>query len=163
MGKLINSIIDKEQNGQDPQIIIDFEQAKPTEEEKQIHEEVAKVLNKVPQILDKLFRYDGCEEFIRKAITTPGPETEEAAWNAVLPAVDQLQEFYDYSLELEGVFPKLLVALCPKNPKIRLLVNKLLQNNLLMFLILYFDLMMQKWLIQQFKMIFLIIVVLSIV
>jgi len=117
MGKLINSIIDKEQNGQAPQIIIDFEQAKPTEEEKQIHEEVAKVLNKVPQILDKLFRYDGCEEFIRKAITTPGPETEEAAWNAVLPAVDQLQEFYDYSLELEGVFPKLLVALCPKNPK----------------------------------------------
>ena len=41
--------------------------------------------------------------FFLKAITTPGPETEEAAWQAVLPAVDQLKEFYDFSLEL-GLF-----------------------------------------------------------
>ncbi len=54
---------------------------------------------------------------ILKAITTPGPETEEAAWNSVLPAVDQLQEFYDFSLELEACFPKLLVALCKNEPK----------------------------------------------
>jgi len=68
-------------------------------------------------ILDRLFKYDGCEEYIRKAITTPGEETEQAAWNAVLPAVDQLQEFYDFSLELEASFPKLLVALCKNEPK----------------------------------------------
>ena len=54
---------------------------------------------------------------IFQAITTPGPETEEAAWNAVLPAVDQLQEFYDFSIELENSFPKLLVALCKNDPK----------------------------------------------
>lgn len=54
---------------------------------------------------------------IIQAITSPGPETEEAAWNSVLPAVDQLQEFYDFSLELEAVFPKLLVALCKNEPK----------------------------------------------
>ena len=68
----------------------------------------------------KLTNYPGCEEHIRKvrsfsalpnrisipklsfpkAITTPGPENEDAAWNAVLPAVDQLKEFYDFSLEL---------------------------------------------------------------
>jgi len=68
-------------------------------------------------ILDKLFKYEGCEEFIRKAITTPGPETEQAAWQAVLPAVDQLQEFYEFSLELEKTFPKLLIALCKDDPK----------------------------------------------
>jgi hypothetical protein len=28
-----------------------------------------------------------------------------------------LQEFYDFSLELEAVFPKLLVALCKNEPK----------------------------------------------
>lgn len=37
---------------------------------------------------------------ILQAITNPSPETEEAAWNAILPAVDQLKEFYDFSNEL---------------------------------------------------------------
>jgi len=99
------------------EIFLDFENAKPSDEEKEIHSTVAAVLDKGPTILDKLLKYDGCEEYIRKAITTPGPETEEAAWNAVLPAVDQLQEFYDFSLELEACFPKLLVVLCRNDPK----------------------------------------------
>lgn len=99
------------------EIYIDFENAKPSDEEKEIHGTVSAVLDKGPQVLEKLFKYDGCEEYIRKAITTPGPETEEAAWNAVLPAVDQLQEFYDFSLELESSFPKLLIALCKNDPK----------------------------------------------
>jgi hypothetical protein len=91
--------------------------AQPSEEEREIYAAVSTVLDRAPVILDRLFKYDGCEEYIRKAITTPGPETEEAAWNAVLPAVDQLQEFYDFSLELESCFPKLLVALCKNDPK----------------------------------------------
>jgi len=99
------------------EIFLDFENAEPSDEEREIHSKVAAVLDKAPVILDKLFKYDGCEEYIRKAITTPGPETEEAAWNAVLPAVDQLQEFYDFSLELEASFPKLLIALCKNDPK----------------------------------------------
>jgi len=105
-------------SGQPPEeIFLDFENAQPSDEEKELHGNVAHVLNKGPIILDRLFHYDGCEEYIRKAITTPGPETEEAAWNSVLPAVDQLQEFYDFSLELEACFPKLLVALCKNDPK----------------------------------------------
>jgi len=111
-------ILDALNNDKKPEeIFLDFENAEPSEEEREIHSKVAAVLDKAPVILDKLFKYDGCEEYIRKAITTPGPETEEAAWNAVLPAVDQLQEFYDFSLELEGCFPKLLVALCKQDPK----------------------------------------------
>jgi len=78
---------------------------------------MAAVLDKSKVILDRLNNYTGCEEYIRKAITTPGPETEEAAWNAVLPAVDQLQEFFDYAMELEIWFPKLLVALCKDSSK----------------------------------------------
>jgi len=87
---------------------------------KKIHANVSAVLNKGPAILDRLSKYQGCEEFIRKAITTPGPETEEGAWEAVLPAVDELKTFYDFSLELEEVFPKLLVALCKTDPKANL-------------------------------------------
>jgi len=99
-------------------IFLDFDNAKPSsEDEKQVYETVAAVLVKGPSILEKLKNYAGCEEAIRKAITTPGAETEDAAWNAVVPAVEQLKEFYDFSLELESCFPKLLVALCKTDPK----------------------------------------------
>jgi len=113
MVKLLSAIQTKEAE----EIFVDFENAKPSEEEKELHSTVAAVLDKAPVILDRLFKYEGCEEYIRKAITTPGEETETAAWNSVLPAVDQLQEFYDFSLELESCFPKLLVALCKEDPK----------------------------------------------
>eukprot|EP01119_Soliformovum_irregulare_P008505 TRINITY_DN21627_c0_g1_i1.p1 TRINITY_DN21627_c0_g1~~TRINITY_DN21627_c0_g1_i1.p1 ORF type:complete len:314 (-),score=65.70 TRINITY_DN21627_c0_g1_i1:91-1032(-) len=114
MGKIIGAL-----NTGRPaeEIFLDFENAEPSNEEREIHSTVAAVLDKGPVILDRLFKYDGCEEFIRKAITTPGEEFEEAAWKAVLPAVDQLQEFYDFSLELEACFPKLLIALCKNEPK----------------------------------------------
>lgn len=102
------------------QIFIDFENAQPSEQEQELHRTVAEVLNKSPQILEKLLKYTGCEEFIRRAITTPGEETEMAAWEAVLPAVDQLQQFYEFSLDLEQCFPKLLVALCSNDPKVQL-------------------------------------------
>jgi len=105
-------------------IFIDFENARPSEEEQELHTQVSDVMNKSPQILDKLLKYTGCEEFIRKAITTPGAETEDAAWEAVLPAVDQLQQFYDFSIELEQCFPKLLVALCKSDPRSHLSSHK---------------------------------------
>eukprot|EP01087_Luapelamoeba_hula_P001130 TRINITY_DN10877_c0_g1_i1.p1 TRINITY_DN10877_c0_g1~~TRINITY_DN10877_c0_g1_i1.p1 ORF type:complete len:320 (-),score=44.35 TRINITY_DN10877_c0_g1_i1:120-1079(-) len=99
-------------------IVLNFEGAEPkSEDEQRIHAQVAAVLNKGPKILNLLTNYPGCEQQIRKAITSPGPENEEAAWNAVLPSVDQLKEFYDFSLELEECFPKLLVALCKDQPK----------------------------------------------
>jgi len=111
-------------------IFIDFENARPSEEEQELHTTVADVLNKSPHILDRLLKYTGCEEFIRKAITNPGPETEDTAWDAVLPAVDQLQQFYDFSIELEGCFPKLLVALCKNDPKSQLSSHKALAKQL---------------------------------
>jgi len=98
-------------------IFLDLANAVPTNEEKQTWDTVAAVLSKGPTILSKLQNYTGCEDYIRKAITTPGPETEEAAWQAVVPSVEQLKEFYDFSLELDSCFPKLLVALCKNNPK----------------------------------------------
>jgi len=109
MGQLLSLISGSERP---ENVFIDFEKATPSEEEAALFATVAEVLNKAPSILDRLRKYAGCEDYIRKAITTPGPETEDAAWEAVLPAVDQLQQFYDFSLELEQCFPKLLVALC---------------------------------------------------
>eukprot|EP01105_Mastigella_eilhardi_P028649 TRINITY_DN95_c0_g1_i1.p2 TRINITY_DN95_c0_g1~~TRINITY_DN95_c0_g1_i1.p2 ORF type:complete len:283 (+),score=107.62 TRINITY_DN95_c0_g1_i1:228-1076(+) len=65
-----------------------------------------------PRVAYRLARY-----LRKQAITSPSPENEDAAWNKVLPAVDQLQEFYEFSLQLEKSFPKLLVALCRDDPK----------------------------------------------
>jgi len=127
MGQLL-SLISGSENAE--KIFIDFENARPSDEEQELHSTVANVLNKSPQILDKLLKYTGCEEFIRKAISNPGPETEDAAWEAVLPAVDQLQQFYDFSIELEQCFPKLLVALCSNDPKAQLSSHKALAKQL---------------------------------
>jgi len=99
-------------NANVPDFVVDFENAQPSDEERDLYDKIGQVLERSQPILDKLLKYSGCEEYIRKAITTPGPETEEAAWNAVLPAVDQLQEFFDYAMELEIWFPKLLTSLC---------------------------------------------------
>jgi len=116
MGGLLSLLTSDASRGSD--IIIDFEKAEPqTDEERAIHSSVASVLSKGPDILEQLQNYPGCEEFIRKAITNPGPENEEAAWSNVLPAVEQLKEFYDFSRELEDCFPKLLLALCRANPE----------------------------------------------
>jgi len=111
MGKLIGGT----STGED--FFVDFENAKASEQESELNDKLSLILDKASFILEKLFRYSGCEEYIRKAITTPGSETEEAAWNSVLPAVDQLQEFFDYAMELEACFPKLLIALCKDSAK----------------------------------------------
>ena len=118
MGSLISYI---SQGNHSEDIFLDFEKAVPqSEEEKQVFDSVSQVLNKGPDILERLSTYPGCEEAIRKAITNPSEEAEEAAWEAVLPAVEELKEFYDFSLELEEVFPRLLVTLCKDSPKANL-------------------------------------------
>mmetsp|Transcript_20039 Transcript_20039/g.29797 ORF Transcript_20039/g.29797 Transcript_20039/m.29797 type:complete len:311 (+) Transcript_20039:58-990(+) len=101
-------------------IFIDFENVEASPEEKDIFDSVKKVLDQVPEVLERLHSYKGCEDTIRKAITSPTEDTEQAAWDAVLPAVQQLKEFYDFSLELEKCFPKLLAALCKDDPKVML-------------------------------------------
>lgn len=118
MGSLISYI----HNGPPSEdIFLDFEKAVPqSDEEKEVHANVGAVLNKGPDILERLQKYTGCEEQIRKAITTPSEETEQAAWVAVLPAVEELKEFYDFSIELEECFPRLLVVLCKNDPKANL-------------------------------------------
>mmetsp|Transcript_26910 Transcript_26910/g.65425 ORF Transcript_26910/g.65425 Transcript_26910/m.65425 type:complete len:319 (+) Transcript_26910:135-1091(+) len=114
MGALLSAM----KQGREPlAIFLDFENSEPGEAEKELYEICNEVLQRGPDILKKLLNYQGCEEYIRKAITTPTPENEEAAWHAVLPAVDQLQEFFDFATELENIFPMLLVALCDQDPK----------------------------------------------
>jgi len=129
MGQLLTLVSGTGDVGED--VIVDFENAKPkTEEEQQVYSVVAAVLDRTVGVLQQLENYTGCDEFIRKAISSPGKENEEAAWNVVVPAVEQLKEFYDYSLELESCFPKILTALCRTDPKTNLINQQALAKQL---------------------------------
>lgn len=48
-----------------------------------------------------------------QAMSNPNTESEEAAWNAVLPAVDQLKKFYDFSNELRAALSHSTLSLSP--------------------------------------------------
>ena len=54
----------------------------------------------------------GASKEIREAITKPTPENETAAWETIMPLVLKLKSFYDFSLKLELIVPKILHELC---------------------------------------------------
>lgn len=74
--------------------------AQPTSIEKEVYEEVQKVLLKSESILEELQFYKGAGKEIREAISTPTEECQMRAWQAVLPLVEKLKRFYLFSLEL---------------------------------------------------------------
>jgi hypothetical protein len=58
------------------------------------------VIEPADRLLDSLRSYSGCGEYIRKAISSPSRESEEAAWNAVCPSVGQLKQYYELAMQL---------------------------------------------------------------
>jgi len=81
-------------------------------EELDIYNAVKEILDKKDEILNTLTAYEGCNAVIHKAITEPCKENEEAAWDQLIPAVDNLKIMYEYSNQLEEVAPRLLAPLC---------------------------------------------------
>jgi len=116
MGLLISLIQGDDKNSEF--VFVDFENAEPNgAEEKEVYEATRQCLDKAPEILGSLEKYEGCEDLIKNAIQNPSPEAVEAAWEALLPHIDKLKEYYDYSLELEECFPRLLQTLCKNDPQ----------------------------------------------
>ncbi|KAJ3213192.1 Protein fam49a [Dinochytrium kinnereticum] len=93
---------------------VDLE-ARPTQDESQLFNYASDVLSPTGYLLDLLRGYQGCGDAIRKAISNPSRETEEAAWNVVSPAVATLKDFYSFSQKIEDLLPRLLVYLCNGN------------------------------------------------
>jgi len=104
------------------EVFVDFENSKPASpEEQEIFGRVEPLLERSVDILRRIEVYgkvegEGCGELIRKAINQPNEETQNAAWTAVLPMVDQLRVFYEYSTALEQAIPDILRALCKASP-----------------------------------------------
>jgi hypothetical protein len=70
---------------------------------------------------------------IEQAISAPGTDAEKSAMKALLPAVLLLKDLFDYSKELETLFPKLLTALMkddPNNPNPALATQQALAKQL---------------------------------
>uniref|UniRef100_A0A8C1W194 Family with sequence similarity 49 member Ba n=2 Tax=Cyprinus carpio TaxID=7962 RepID=A0A8C1W194_CYPCA len=108
MGNLIKVLTrDIDNNGGN--FFLDFENAKPTEAEKRVWEEVNEVLTEAMSVLQDLQSYSGAGEAIRQAIQHPNDErVQESAWAAVVPLVGKLKKFYEFSLKLEDALQGLL-------------------------------------------------------
>ncbi|KAK7592870.1 hypothetical protein V9T40_007622 [Parthenolecanium corni] len=114
MGKLL-SLLSRDDSCCSPQkydVFLDFENAQPSEVERQVYEEVQKVLRRSESILEELQCYKGAGREIREAISTQNEECQLRAWQAVIPLVEKLKRFYLFSVELEEVVTKILAELC---------------------------------------------------
>ncbi|XP_075225691.1 CYFIP-related Rac1 interactor B [Lycorma delicatula] len=115
MGKLLSLLARDDSNCCSPQkydVFLDFENAQPTEGEREVFEEVQHVMSSAETILEELAVYKGAGREIREAISSPTEETQHRAWVTVVPLVTKLKRFFDFSLELEEVVPKILGELC---------------------------------------------------
>uniref|UniRef100_T1JF15 CYRIA/CYRIB Rac1 binding domain-containing protein n=1 Tax=Strigamia maritima TaxID=126957 RepID=T1JF15_STRMM len=96
-----------------PDIFVDFENAQPTDSERETYESAESVLRNSVEILLELHQYKGAGNEIREAIANPrSGNLQERAWQVVIPLVSKLKRFYEFSLELEMIVPKILWQLC---------------------------------------------------
>lgn len=75
------------------------------------YDEVQELLKKCWDVRESINQYKGCQELARAAMSKPSAETEKAAFEGLLKAVESIRMFFDFSRELEKIFPKLMNAL----------------------------------------------------
>lgn len=80
-------------------------------EYKGTHTQVENVLEQSKAVYARIEEYKGCQELARAAMSKPSEDTELAAFNGLLQAVESIATFYNYSHDLGEVFPGLLNCL----------------------------------------------------
>uniref|UniRef100_A0AAY4F116 CYRIA/CYRIB Rac1 binding domain-containing protein n=1 Tax=Denticeps clupeoides TaxID=299321 RepID=A0AAY4F116_9TELE len=113
MGNLLKVLTREIENY--PHFFLDFENAQPTDCERDVWNQVNTVLQDSESILSGLQAYKGAGQEIRDAIQNPNDMLlQERAWNSVCPLVIRLKKFYAFSLRLEKALQSLLESLtCP--------------------------------------------------
>ncbi|KAF2367128.1 Protein of unknown function DUF1394 [Trinorchestia longiramus] len=86
--------------------------AVPSDSEVELCEAVSQVLDTSCAIIKDLQQYKGAAKEIREAISDPGGDCQRRAWEAVMPLVQKLFEFYTFSHQLEEILPRVLLQLC---------------------------------------------------
>ncbi|NXS47003.1 FA49A protein, partial [Balaeniceps rex] len=113
MGNLLKVLTREIENY--PHFFLDFENAQPTDGEREVWNQISAVLQDSESMLADLQAYKGAGQEIRDAIQNPNDiQLQEKAWNSVCPLVVRLKRFYEFSLRLEKALQSLLESLtCP--------------------------------------------------
>ncbi|KAG0050547.1 Protein fam49a [Gryganskiella cystojenkinii] len=107
-----NELVNRDADSKVPDVQLDFEDSTLTEEDLESYSNMLQALEPTANLLDLLRNYEGCGDYIRQAIGSPGTEAETEAWNHVRPAVEKLKMFYHYSTSIENCLPQILQTLC---------------------------------------------------
>ena len=95
---------------------LDFEDKEPNgEKESEVFSQVKPLLDRTGEILEQLKSYTGCAEYIKLAVRTPSTENDISAWNAVVPAVNMLKDFFEYYSAFKDGLIQLLEYACKDN------------------------------------------------
>lgn len=112
MGNILK-LLGRDEPPDNPRVYIDFEDAQPTDEEREVFDRTADILKELDSILEDVQKYSGAGEEIRQAITSPRDnDLQQLAWGAVCPLVARLKKYYEFSIKLDKVNQELLNALC---------------------------------------------------
>jgi len=79
--------------------------------ESKAYKKVQLLLERKEQVFTSIEEYKGCQELARAAMSKPSDKTEMAAFEGLLLAVDSIAQFYQFSKDMEKVFPDLLKKL----------------------------------------------------
>jgi len=90
---------------------ITLSEQEPEPDERKAFDEVKEVLDEKKQVRESIEQYKGCQELARAAMSKPSDETEMAAFEGLLLAVDSICQFFNFAKDLERVFPTLLKKL----------------------------------------------------
>lgn len=122
MGQLVSWM--RSSGESDVFIDLDSADVEPSEKESALYQRVAQSLERSRKILAEIDDYKGCQDLARKAMANATKENEEAAFMALLGAVNSIKIFFDFAKELEDIFPTVLDSLAqPSDNK-----NHSLQN-----------------------------------
>jgi len=90
--------------------------SRPGPSEEKVFARVQESLSKIPHNMKLIEDYTGCQELARKAMSSPSPENEKAAFEGLLGAVESISSFFNFTKELEAVVPDLLTTMASAPP-----------------------------------------------
>jgi len=99
------------------ELSLDFEGAKPSDDESKVYKDVEEALKDSKSVLQHIVDYEGCQSLVRTATKDPSRENEQAAFEGLLKAVDNIHMFFTFARDFERVLPQLYGLLAPARPR----------------------------------------------
>jgi len=99
------------------EVVIDFENAKPTDDEIKLSKEAEELQRDSKTVLQLIEDYKGCRELVRRAMSEPSRESEQEAFEGLLKAVDSISFFFEYARKIENTLPLIYSLLAPARPR----------------------------------------------